>query len=372
MDDASVRVRLEGRAELLDATVLRYRALVNALKAWRWRSKVRANAAVVREVARAQDEVDEALEVVAKIGRSEGWSDGSPVLRQRARAETLRKELVSLVSKRLSRELPAISLRPGLEALETEVLNAPRIVLPGQRWSTAVEVLTPNIPELGRAVTFGRHAKALFARPSQGPARLPMSLEELDDFVERWSDGVASLEAVWQRLVRIDATGALVKFLRKRARRMPMDAPSSGPELLLYAEFWHSIAVSRMDTVLNELLSPVAWTEAERFPLLRWLWHREHKVPSRPGLRSEAREALFELAATLSQLPKSVDRSPLVLGGLIPVARQADRLRDTDDWRRVQDELRLLVRVVWSPKRQRVTDASSSLEELIRLLRDAA
>jgi len=371
VDDASVRVRLGGRAALLDATVLRYRAMVNALKAWRWRARVRANAALLQEVARVQDDVDEALEVVLKRGRVEDWGADCQVMRQREKVELLRAELVTLVSKRLARELPANSLRPGIEALETEVLTAPRIVLPGQRWSTAMEVLPSNIPELRRAVAFARRAETLFGRPAQGPARLPMSLEELDDFIEAWSDGVASLEAVWQRLVRIDATGALVRFLRKRSRRILIAPPASGPELLLYAEFWRSMAVSRMDAVLNEVVSPVVWLEAERFPLLRWLWHREHKVPSAPGLGSEAREALIEVAATLSQLPKAVDRAPLVLGGLIPVARQADRLRETEDWRRVQDELRLLVRVVWSPKRQRVTDAASSLEELIRLLRDS-
>lgn len=371
VDDASVRVRLEGRAELLDATLLRYRALVNALKSWRWKARLRANVAVFQEVARVQDQVDEALAHVLKRGRIEGWSPTEPVMATRARVEALRSELLTLIGRRLDRPLSEESLRPGIEALETQVVTAPRLVLPGQRWSTALEVLPPNVPELQRAVWFGKRAEQLFGRPSEGPARLPMSIEELDDFIEAWPDGVASLEAVWRRLVRIDATGAMVKFLRRRARRSLTTPPKSGPELLLYSEFWRSMAVAKMDQTLNERLSPIAWREPERFPLLRWVWHREHNLPSKPGLGDEPREALFELAATLGDLPKSSERAPLVLGGLIPIARQADRLRATEDWKRLHDELRLLVRVVWAPRRVRAPEQQDTLEDLIRALRDS-
>lgn len=366
-----MRIRLEGRAELLDATRLRFRALVDALKSWRWRARLRRNAQLLQEVVRVQDQVDAALEVVLKRARLEGWPAGLFVMRHLAEVNQLRGELLTLVSKRLDRPLPPEALRPGIEALETQVLTAPRLVLPGQRWSTALEVLPSNVPELIRAVAFARKAELLFGRPSQGPARLPMSIDELDDFIERWSDGVASLEGVWQRLVRIDATGSLVRFLRKRARRTLTSPPKSGPELLLYAEFWKTMAVSRMDQVLNDLLSPVSWKEPERFALLRWLWHREHNLTTTAGLNDEPREALFEVAATLSQLPKALERAPLVLGGLIPIARQADRLRETEDWKRVHDELQLLVRVVWAPKKRRLPETQGSLEELIRQLRDA-
>jgi hypothetical protein len=371
VDDASVRVRLEGRAELLEATRLRYRALVNALKSWRWKARLRANAALVQEVARTQDAIDEALHHVTKRGRVEGWAETVPVMRCHSQVAALRGELLALISRRLAQPLEAHSLRPGIEALETQVLTAPRLVLPGQRWSTALEVLPPNVPELQRAVRFGRLAERLFGRPSNGPGRLPMSLEEFDAFIEGWSDGVSSLDAVWQRLVRIDSTGAMVRFLRKRARRMVTTPPQSGPELLLYAEFWRSIAVAKMDQALNDRLLPIAWRETERFPLLRWLWHREHNLPATPGIEDEGRGALLELAAALSELPRTVERAPLVLGGLIPVARQADRLRGTEDWTRLHDELRLLVRVVWAPRRGRAPEVQTTLEDLIRALREA-
>ncbi len=372
VDDASVRVRLEGRAELLDATLLRYRVLVNALKAWRWKARLRANAALIQEVARVQDDVDEALEHVLKRGRIEGWDRSVPVMSTREKVEALRGDLLTLICKRLDRPLPNESLRPGIEALETQVLTAPRLVLPGQRWSTAHQVLPANVPELQRAVWFARRAEVLFGRPSNGPARLPMSLEELDDFVESWSDGNASLDAVWQRLIRIDATGAMVRFLRKRARRSLTSPPKTGPELLLYCEFWRSMAIARMDQVLDEKLSPIEWRESERFQLLRWLWHREHNLPAKPVLKDEPREGLFELAAALGELPKAVERAPLVLGGLIPVARQADRLRGGDDWKRLHDELRLLVRVVWSSRKVRAPELQETLEDLVRALRDSA
>jgi len=373
VDDASVRVQLEGRAELLDATLLRYRALFNALKSFRWKARLRANASLVQEVARVQDAVDEALAHVQRRARLEGWDRSVAVVRCQTAVDGLRDELVQLLSRRLERPLPKESLRPGFEALETQVLTAPRLVLPGQRWSTALEVLPANLPELQRAAAFGQRAETLFGRPSSStPARLPVSLEELDEFIEGWSDGVASLEAVWQRLIRIDATGSMVRFLRKRARRTLMRRPLTGPELLLFAEFWRTMAVSKMDAVLHERVSPIAWLEDERFALLRWLWHREHQVPASPGLADERRVALFELAAALGELPRSTERAPLVMGGLIPVARLADQLSETDDWKRLHDELRLLVRVLWAPRRGRAPASQSTLEDLVRALRDAA
>lgn len=370
-DDASVRIRLEGRAELLEATLLRYRVLVTALKSWRWKARLRTNAELVQEVARVQDDVDEALALVERRRAAEGWPSTQPVVACWARVVAQREELVQLIGRRLAQPLDAQALKPGIEALETQVLTAPRLVLPGRRWATAVEVLPRNVPELQRAVMFGRRAERLFGRPADGPARLPMSLEELDEFIAGFSDGVASLEAVWQRLVRIDATGAMVRFLRRRARRMVTSPPRLGPELLLYAEFWRSVAVARMDQVLNDRLAPMGWSEAERFPLLRWLWSREHNLPARPGLTDESREALFELAAALGELPRVVDRAPLVLGGLIPVARQADRLRGTEDWRRLHDQLRVLVRVARA-RGDRAPMREDTLEDLLRALRDAA
>jgi hypothetical protein len=371
VDDTSVRVRLEGRAELLDATELRYRAILKALQSWRWKTRLRKNAALVHEVARTQDTVDEALLQVTKRALVEGWDHTVQVMRCHSRVADLRGEVLSLVARRLAQPLEAQSLRSAIEALETQVLTAPRLVLPGQRWSTAVEVLPPDAPELQRAVEFGRRAERLFGRPASGTGRLPMPLDELDAFIGGWNDGVSSLEAVWKRLAHIDSTGAMVRLLRKRARRMPTKPLSSGPEFLLAAEFWRGIAVERMNEVLNDRLSPIAWHETERFPLLRWLWHREHNLPETPGIRDKPREALFELAAALRALPRTVEHAPLVLGGLIPVARLGDRLRDTDDWERLHDELRLLVREVFASRRIRPPRLHATLEGLVRALRDA-
>jgi hypothetical protein len=371
VDEASVRVQLEGRAELLEATLLRYRVLVGALKSWRWKARLRANALVFQEVARVQDDVDEALRHVGRRAATEGWAPRFGITLTHGRVDALRAELVKLISRRLDQPLELESLRPGIEALETQVLTAPRLILPGQRWSTALQVLPPNLPELQRAVKFGRSAEVLFGRPAGGAVRLPFSLEELDEFTASWSDGVGSLDAVWQHLVRIDATGALVRFLRRRARRTLTAPPRSGPELLLYAEFWRNMALSRIEQVLDERLSPIEWEEAERFPLVRWVWHREHNLPAKPGVVGEARSALFELAAALSELPKAMERTPLVLGGLIPVARLADKLKTTADWKRLHDELRLLVRVVWAPKKLRPPEPQETLEDLVRALRDA-
>ncbi|MCA3016987.1 MAG: hypothetical protein INH41_31780, partial [Myxococcaceae bacterium] len=225
--------------------------------------------------------------------------------------------------------------------------------------------------ELERALRFGRRAERLFGRPQLAPASLPMSLDELDELIAGWPEGVAAVEALWARLVRIDLGGSLVRWLRKRARRALTAPPRTGPELLLFAEFWRQVAVARMDAFLEARVGLVAWREGERFPLLRWLWHRERALPSSLSLRSEPREALFEVAAVLSELPSSAERAPLVMAGLIPVARQADRLRETEAWARVRDELRVLARVVWASRGRRPPGAQDTLEGLVRALRDS-
>jgi hypothetical protein len=323
-------------------------------------------------VARVQDEVDEALTHVVHRAAVEEWPATSAVMRCLANVKALRTHLVALISRRLGQPLADTALRPGFEALETQVVTAPRLVLPGRRWSTAVEVLPPNVPELQRAYRFGKRSEALFGRPTTGPFRLPMSLDELEQFIEGFADGVASLEAVWQRLARIDATGAMVRLLRKRARRAPVAPARLGPELLLYAEFWRTMATTRIDHILTAQVMPVKWREDERFPLLRWMWHREHGLPAPLMLGHESREALMELASSLTDVPKATERTPLLMGGLIPVARRADVLRGTEDWNHVHDELQLLVRVMWAPRRGRGPEALDTLEDLVRALRDAS
>ncbi|MFP2912652.1 hypothetical protein ACLESD_48110, partial [Pyxidicoccus sp. 3LFB2] len=57
----NLRARLEDRADLLEATRLRYRALRGMLDAFFWKDRVRAQFELLREVAQAQPEVDAAL-----------------------------------------------------------------------------------------------------------------------------------------------------------------------------------------------------------------------------------------------------------------------------------------------------------------------
>ena len=349
-DEKAYRVRLEGRAELLEATRLRYRALVPMLQAFRWRRRLLRDARLLREVARVQDEVDEALSAVERRVRLDGWSPDAEVVRCAREVSALRAELEAAVSRRLEVSSGELGLKGRLERLEVRLLTEPRLVLPGQRMSTAVAVLPESLPELRRAHAWSGTLEHLFNRPLTAGARLPFTLEELDALASGWAAGDAAVEAVWQRLASLDAAGTLVRYLRRRARRTPLKPPANGAQQLLHAEFWRSMAAFRLTEAIDARVGPLACRDGERFHVLRWLWQRERdeeaRLEAREGL-DEGRAGCFELAYEVASAP--VRRGAAQWERLSSRARRADAAQGTADWEALSDQLRLLVRVLDSP-----------------------
>src|SRR3954468_13139568 len=100
----ALRTRLEDSAELLEATRVRYRALRLMLRGFLWKDRLRRNGELLRQVAQAQPEVEEALARAVGRAEAEGWSREAPLTRCLREVEELREELLELSARRLRRE----------------------------------------------------------------------------------------------------------------------------------------------------------------------------------------------------------------------------------------------------------------------------
>jgi hypothetical protein len=350
-NDEVYRRRLEGRAELLAATRLRYRALVQLMGGLRWRSKLLRNVAVLRETATVQSEVEEALAYTEQRIAAEGWSARTAVVQATAEVRALLPQLQKKTLKRLGPRAPG-SLGEQLLALEALVAASPRVVLPGQRWSTATALLPLRLPELQAVARFGAALEAVFKRPLTPAARLPFSDAELARLEAAWPEGEAALQTAWQRLASSDLTGSMVRHVRKRATRMPRAVPVSGAEHLVACEFWRTFSLARLREVAAARVSPVVALDSELLPVVRWLLARENdalvRLGARPGSLSKARSGLFELAHELSGLSAQRSSISLVWERLRERAAQADAGPVDADVERLRDTLRLFLRVVGS------------------------
>lgn len=354
IDDASLRVRLEGGAELLDATRLRYRALVAALGGLGWKDKLRRNRDVLREVARTQADVDATLDHALRRADAEGWPEETATVACLREVAGLRDELRALVDRRLGDAGARATLKDKLLSLGERVLFAPRLVLPGQRWALAKELLSSSVsPEVSQVLDFGVAVERLFSRPLEPAHVLPVELLEWDDLVGAWPLGELALDLVLGRLTKVDPTGGLRRAVERRARHVPRVADAEGLHQVLHAHFWRATALARIDAVLAARLAPATARPRERFAVFRYLLRRERDAQAR--LADEGvpapRAALLELAHELTGLPQ--ERAPTVGGwdGLLRRAALADAAPDAVDWPKVRDALRLLVHVVSRPVR---------------------
>ena len=202
--NASYRVRLEGRAEKLEIARIRLTALNHLLAAFRWRSRLRENTALLRETAASQGAVEEALLMVRRRGEAESWSSSAAVVLCAAEVEKLSNRVAALALRRLGPAAKLEDLAQRRERLELLVLAAPRLVLPGQRWKTAQEVLPLALPDVQRAARLIAALELLFKRPLESAQRLPFTAEELDRLTELWPEGIEARDALWVRVARID------------------------------------------------------------------------------------------------------------------------------------------------------------------------
>lgn len=302
----NLRARLEERADLLEATRLRYRAAVGVLRAFFWRERVRANLELLREVARAQPEVDATLAAVERRAAAEGWPKDSAPLTLVAEVKGLRARVERAVARRLS-EARQGSLGEALLQLEEEVLAAGPL-LGGRTWARAVEVLPRNLQELRAACAAADVFERVFKRPAPPEGALPFNAAEASELRRALPLAEAALAALWERLERFDASGKVTAFLKRGARSAPPYAPRSGPELLMHAAFWQDVARSRLGALMEARLGPVVPRPSEVPELLEWLAARESSPEARlvaGEAIGEGRAGVFEVAADLAVLSRS-------------------------------------------------------------------
>lgn len=386
----SLRARLEDRADLLEATRLRYHALERLLSAFFWQDRVRGNLELLREVARVQPEVDATLAAVSRRAEVEGWPRGSAPMRLLTEVERLREALERVVGRRLITRQPPELLGEALLRLEEEVLDAGPLL--GRRlWAQAVELLPRNLPELQAACAAAEVLERVFKRPAP-PEALPFDAAEAEEVRRALPLAEAALKALWGRVERFDAAGRVRAFLEKRVRRAPVHPPRSGPELLLHAAFWHDVARARVKALLEEQLAPVLPREEEWLALLPWLVARrasaEARLAAAEGL-GEGRAGLLEVAAELAALsrarPMGTWNEEAAWTRLWAAAQRA-KAEQGADVEQVREALRLFIRLrgrartparLFSPERARLPagHAESTVEDLpglVHLARAAA
>jgi hypothetical protein len=372
----NLRARLEDRADLLEASRLRYRALRGMLDAFFWKDRVRAQFELLREVAQSQPEVDAALAALKRRAAAEGWPRDAAPVKLMAEVERLREELTHLALKRLPEDERPETLGEALLKLEELVLEAGPLL--GRRtWARAVELLPRNLPELRAACAAAEVCERVFKRPAPEGA-LPFDVAEAEALSRALPLAETALAALWQRLDHFDTSGRVKAFLERRAPRVPLQVPRSGPELLLHAAFWTGVARARLRALLEERLAPVVPSDAEVPALLVWLATREGSTLARthearlgaqepftaPGAAAardggardtklepcdafgDSRAALFELAAELAALsrerPQGAWDEEAAWVRLWNAAQRARR-EEGPDVERLRDALRLFI-----------------------------
>ncbi|HZI16216.1 MAG TPA: hypothetical protein VE153_37980 [Myxococcus sp.] len=385
----NLRARLEDRADLLEATRLRYRALKGMLEAFFWKDRLRANFELLREVAGAQPEVDAALASLQRRAAAEGWPRHAAPVKLMAEVERLREAVEHAALRRLPPDERPASLGEALLKLEEVVLEAGPLL--GRRtWARAVELLPRNLPELRAVCAAAEVCERVFKRPApEGP--LPFSVAEADELRKALPLAESALAALWHRLEHFDTSGRVKEFLQKRASRAPLQVPRSGPELLLHAAFWHGVARARLRTLLDARLAPVVPAGAEVPELLVWLASREDsasgavaRLEACPAF-DEGRAGLFEVAAELAALsrerPSGAWDEEAAWARLWNAARRA-RDEGGPDMDRLRDALRLFILLrgqaqtparLFSPERARppAADVGAGVKDLPTLVHAA-
>ncbi len=345
------RLRLEGRAELLEAARLRYRTFLEDLGAKAWEERLRKNMALLREAMDSQARVDEVLTAALRRAQAEAWPSPSPAVQLLRDVQALRERLVHTVAQHVARSSaePFVEL---LKALEERALTAPRELSPEQRWPTALELLPEELPLVQEVSAFGKLLASLFVRPFDPDARLSFRNDEVNALRGQWSPGEVALASAWSRISGVDRTGGLVGELRKRAERAPLRPPGNGPEHLLQAEYWRTVARKQLELLVRTRVRPVVPTMSECVKVAWWLCAVELEPEARlPGseVASDGRAGLIELAYELRSLlrPESPEDPPRLPDEawerLRERARRADQIRQGPDIERVRDVLRTFI-----------------------------
>lgn len=344
------RVRLEGRAVLLEPARERYYRLVLALAESRWQERLRQERPLLREVAAHQEALDALLGPALRRAQAEHWPASNPTVRCLLEVHSLREQLARDVARKLGRSAqePLGSL---MLALEDWLLTLPRVVPPHLRWSTAQEVLPDSLPALREASAFGELLESLFASPMLLTGRLPFTSAQREQLRECWARGEAALVALWERLSGVDANRGIVNELQKVATRAPHHPPRTGPERLVHAEYWHQEAWVRVRQLVQARLAPLEPAPHEYLDIFWWLLEREYVPRIRLGASEaleDARAALIEVAYELwdaqrQDIPEDERWPAARWARLEELAWRADESRGGPDGERVRGVFRELI-----------------------------
>lgn len=376
-DDDSIRIRLEGRLELLEAALARYRLLqLKALDRFNWKAAVRRNAALLREVSQSEEAVTAALAALERRAQAEDWPPRSEARRCAAEVQRVRAGLARRAAKVLGENSRHHALFDALLTIEKRALLSPRLVLPGQRMATAVELLPLALPGVKELADYGAELERVFKRPDGLGSALPFDAKELARIEQLYPKGEAALFWAWSRIRDIDEAGTLTRYLTRLARRTPTHPPKNGAEVLLAAEFWKTYGLARLKKLVEARLSPLEVRQHELFGVARWLCEVERdpaaRLPATAGV-PRPRAALFELARALTAVTPGQSFPSRGWDRLEALADTAMRDENSPDVEKLADNLRLLLRVLSNGKVQRRPIAETdSLLSLVGALRAVA
>ncbi|QSQ27521.1 hypothetical protein JY651_22545 [Pyxidicoccus parkwayensis] len=380
--DDIYRVRLEGRAELLEAVRPRFRELLDMLRAPHWEERVRGKLELLRESGPVLERVDVALTQALRRAGVEGWPERSPTLRLLHEVKGLRDTFLRTASERLASTGPASGgITAWLKALEEHARCAPREVAPSRREAMALEVLPDDLPVLKDVAELGALLQRNFSQPFDPARPLPFQAEDLEALRREWTEGPLALATCWARLTRADLRAVVVSELRKRAAWEPRHAPRTGPEKLVHAEYWFQTARTVLEGLVRERLSLVPPTPFEWTEVVFWLCERDrneearletgdHVTESRAGLLGLAHELWEPLrGATPEERPWPVRRWERMQ----EYARRAEPEARGPAGLRVREALRTLIleRSLGTP-RVRGWREPDTLEAWVRYARELA
>jgi hypothetical protein len=323
----------------------------------------------------AEARVDVALTAALRRAQAEAWPPPSPTVQLLRDVQALREKLVHTVAQRVTRS-PGEPLLELLKTVEEKALTAPRELSPERRWATALDLLPEELPLVKEVSAFGKLLASLFVRPFDPEARLPFRIDELSALRNRWAPGEVALASAWSRITGVDRTGGLVGELRKRAERAPLHPPGNGPEHLVHAEYWRTLARKQLELLVRTRVRPVEPTMSECVKVAWWLCAVEFVPEARlPALdvASDGRAGLIELAYELRILlrPESPEDPPRLPDEawerLRERARRADRMNQGPDVKRVRDVLRTFIwkRSMGNAVMRGWQESSAGLEALV-------
>lgn len=321
-------MRLEGRADLLEATRVRYTALIRMLGAWFWRERLRRNIELLREVAQTEEEVAAVIHSVRLRAAAEGWPVNRGPIRLISDVERLGVQLAQRVARRRV-STGGGGLAQALFALEAEVLSEPRTFFyPGSVWAAANELLPRNHPDLRALCAAATALVPLASRPDPANGAFALSPDECLTFVAALEQADPSVRSLRARLATLERTGTVLALLDKKAALAPRVRPRSGAEQFVFGAGWTNYAWARAARWLAPWVRPLELREEEYGPVLEWIG-RARSDPSEPlYFRGAPRDALLETCLRSSEVllgRRLIPSHPAALRAAAERAEAADR-----------------------------------------------